>query len=72
MIWRERNFKFDPNYEEEVSNLKRMGKFSTFSDKILTPSSMSRAEEAERRRQEQEELERQRHQQLAAKLEVTI
>ena len=41
MIWRERNFKFDPNYEEEVSNLKRMGKFSTFSDKILTPSSKS-------------------------------
>ena len=33
---------------------------------------MSRVEEAERRRQEQEELERQRHQQLAARLEVTI
>ena len=33
---------------------------------------MSRAEEAERRRQEQEELERQRHQQLAARLEGTM
>ena len=39
---------------------------------LHTHNSMSRAEEAERRRQAQEELERQRHQQLTAKLEVTI
>ena len=39
---------------------------------LYTHNSMSRGEEAERRKQEQEELERQRQQQLAAKLQVTI